>query len=207
MRSWEELDPWELLGVAPDASVEDIRSAYNKLEQAFAPGSLALYSVADLEEQTRLQRLLRVAYHRLLRAAGATDQLGPEPEAPPPAPAPSPEPASVTQAPPVPRPTAPPPLVADVNAGGAVTGDVLRAVREGWGLSLESIAKKTRISRGQLAAIESEQFDALPARVFTRGFVMAYARELRLDPDLVWRGFERRWQASGPIPRPELPRL
>ena len=208
MRSWEELNPWELLGVTPDASVDEIRSAYSALEQAFAPGSLALYSVADREEQTKLQRQLQVAYQRLLRAAGATEPpRPPEPVPPPPfqpavtEPVPGPQPATAARA------TTPPAIVATVNTSGDVTGEDLRAVREAWGLTLDVIAKRTRVPRDRLADIENDSFGTLPARVFTRGFVMAYARELRLDPDLVWRCFERRWQAHAPIPHPGLPRL
>ncbi len=212
MRSWEELDPWQLLGVAPDASVEEIRNAYHRLQQAFAPGALALYSVADAEEQSRLQRQLHVAYQRLLRAAGAQEPAHLEGVAAPPVssatrPEPASSPAPVTTATPGPRPSAPPPVVAAVNAGNEVTGEQLREVREAWGLTLDAVARRTRIPRDQLANIEGEVFAALPARVFARGFVMSYARELRLDPELVWRAFERRWQTHAPIPRPDLPRL
>lgn len=206
MRPWDGLDPWELLGVSPGASVEEIRQAFQRLDTAFSPGSLALYSVVDPEEQVLLQRQLRTAYQRLLRAAGASDPAPVEASHPVaharPAAAPPPPGQPPVSSPPR---TGPPELVEEINSGREVTGDLLRQAREAWGLSLEAVAKRTRIQTRSLAAIEAEDFPALPARVFVRGFVMAYARELRLDPEHVWSCFERRWQAHGPIPRPGLP--
>ena len=70
MKSWDELDPFEVLGVSPGASVTEIRQAWERLEAALAPGSLAVYSLLEGEEQARLLRQARVAYQRLLRAAG-----------------------------------------------------------------------------------------------------------------------------------------
>jgi hypothetical protein len=206
MRTWDDLDPWELLGVSPGASAEEIRQAYQKLDLAFAPGSLALYSLVDPEEQILLQRQLRTAYQRLLRAAGTGEPAPVEVSRPP-----STGRLTVTPPPPIQAPaaqpsrTSPPELVAEINGGLEVTGELLRQTREAWGLSLEAVAKRTRIQARSLAAIEAEDFKALPARVFARGFVMTYARELKLSPEHAWSCFERRWQATGPIPRPGLP--
>ncbi len=55
-----------------------------------------------------------------------------------------------------------------------------RLVRE---VSLESIASATKISKRHLEALERSDFAHLPAPVFTRGFIRAYAGYLGLDPD------------------------
>ena len=55
-----------------------------------------------------------------------------------------------------------------------------RLVRE---VSLESIAKATKISVRYLEALERGDVSRLPAPVFTRGFIRAYAGYLGLDPD------------------------
>lgn len=67
----------------------------------------------------------------------------------------------------------------DPSAG--YDGDSLRAIREARGLSLETLAYNTKIPMSQLRAIEAEQFTAFAARVYLRGFLLAYARQLGLD--------------------------
>lgn len=200
MRSWEDIDPWELLGVSPQASSEEIRTAFESLDRALAPGSLAVYSIIDPDEQLRLQRQLRVAYQRALRVAGAPE---PEPRHEPQAPQAAPPPPVSVQ-PPAHTPSGPPPIVAALNGGAEVTGAALRQAREGWGISAEALARRTCIRLQYIVAIDNEDFAALPTRVFARGFVMTYARELRIDPDHAWACIEHRWAAHGPIPRPDL---
>ncbi|MBU2547258.1 MAG: helix-turn-helix domain-containing protein [Proteobacteria bacterium] len=55
--------------------------------------------------------------------------------------------------------------------------------REKRGRSLREIADKTRIQLGTLEAIESGDHSALPAPVFVKGFLRAYALQLGLDPN------------------------
>ncbi len=62
-------------------------------------------------------------------------------------------------------------------------GAILRAAREAHGLSLRDLARTTKISPTLLIALEQMRFDRLPARIFTRGFVKAYAREVGLDSE------------------------
>lgn len=61
------------------------------------------------------------------------------------------------------------------------TGQLLRRAREQKGLSLEDIAKKTRIPHRHLASIESGDFDALPGRTYAIGFAKSYARTVGLS--------------------------
>ncbi len=60
------------------------------------------------------------------------------------------------------------------------TGELLRRAREQKNLSLEDIAKKTRIPQRHLESIESGDFDALPGRTYTIGFAKSYARTVGL---------------------------
>lgn len=64
-------------------------------------------------------------------------------------------------------------------------GEVLKAIREARGLSVEAIAESTRVRTGYLAAIESFDISALPSRPFAIGYVRAYAQALNLDADAV----------------------
>lgn len=63
------------------------------------------------------------------------------------------------------------------------SGSKLRQERLAQSLSLEEIARQTRISQKFLEAIEAESFERLPGTVFTRGFVRQYAVCLKIDPE------------------------
>jgi flagellar biosynthesis protein FlhG len=179
-----EQDPWEVLGVPRGASEEEVRRAYERLAASLAPGSLALYSLADVAEQRGLEEQLRAAYLTLMRAfgweaAGAPDLVTPATESTPEAP-----PATAAA-------SAPEPVV---SPDTEFTGAVLRRLREAMGLTVAEVTERTRIRPRQLESIEAERFEALPERVFVRGFVMAYARELHLDPERVWASYRKRWE-------------
>jgi cytoskeleton protein RodZ len=62
-------------------------------------------------------------------------------------------------------------------------GAALRAVREFHGLDLEDLSQATRIRRSYLTALEEMRFEDLPSRPFVIGYIRAYARVLRLDPE------------------------
>lgn len=87
-----------------------------------------------------------------------------------------------------PRP-APPPVVVEptrpapfvVPDGAALDGALLRKAREHRGVTLAALAEKTRIGTKYLESLELERYDALPAVVYVRGFLMAACKELGLD--------------------------
>lgn len=60
-------------------------------------------------------------------------------------------------------------------------GTRLVRAREARGLTLEDAERDTRISRRYLQALESEQFEAIPAPVYARGFLRSYSQYLGLD--------------------------
>lgn len=70
-------------------------------------------------------------------------------------------------------------------------GETLRAARLAKGVSLEEAAAATRIRRSALQALESDDFDALPASVYTRGFLVNYARYLGLIAEEIAEEFDR----------------
>lgn len=67
----------------------------------------------------------------------------------------------------------------------ASLGEYLRETRISMGIDLITVAEKTKISSKNLQAIEDNDFAALPAEAFTRGFCTLYAKILSLDPQLV----------------------
>jgi cytoskeleton protein RodZ len=85
--------------------------------------------------------------------------------------------------------------MADVAGGDA--GSRLRAARESSGLSLEQIAKRTKIAASVLDAIERNDVSRLPGGIFARAFVRSYAIEVGLDPDRTVQEFVDRFPRSG----------
>src|SRR4051812_39444925 len=57
----------------------------------------------------------------------------------------------------------------------------LRAGRSHRGMSLDDVAKVTKIQPRILERLEAGQLDGLPADVFVRGFVRSFARCVGLD--------------------------
>jgi cytoskeleton protein RodZ len=62
-------------------------------------------------------------------------------------------------------------------------GARLKAARESAGLSLDQAAQQLKLAPRQVRALEDEDYEHLPGRTFTRGFVRNYARLLNLDPE------------------------
>jgi cytoskeletal protein RodZ len=62
-------------------------------------------------------------------------------------------------------------------------GSYLKQRREESGITLEKVAADTRIRAQMLQDLEDNRVDALPEKVFVRGFVMAYTQAIRVDAD------------------------
>jgi len=62
-------------------------------------------------------------------------------------------------------------------------GERFREAREARGLSLSDVSEQIRIRSLYLAAIEEENWSAIGAPVYVRGFLRTYARFLGLDPE------------------------
>ena len=67
------------------------------------------------------------------------------------------------------------------QALGFGPGARLRAAREAAGLTLDQAAQQLKLAPRQVKALEEEDFEHLPGRTFTRGFVRNYARLVNLD--------------------------
>ena len=60
-------------------------------------------------------------------------------------------------------------------------GEFLKLRREERGLSLAELSRATKIKETLLASVEAADVEQLPAAVFVRGFVLAYARAVGAD--------------------------
>jgi cytoskeletal protein RodZ len=69
-------------------------------------------------------------------------------------------------------------------------GETLRQARAHKGVTLREAEQSTRINRHHLAALEEENFDALPPLIYQRGIVRNYATWLGLDGSKMLGMFE-----------------
>lgn len=76
-------------------------------------------------------------------------------------------------------------------------GQFLRNTRKNQGYDFDRICTETKISRSNLRAMESDDYAALPADAFAKGFYNIYAKVLGLAPDeIIARFIAERGSAS-----------
>jgi cytoskeletal protein RodZ len=81
-------------------------------------------------------------------------------------------------------------------------GSELRSARTSRALSLDDIARDTKIAPSVLRAIESNAFHDIPGGLFTRGYLRAYARSVRLDPEAIVERYRTEYEPAAPIAPP-----
>lgn len=69
-------------------------------------------------------------------------------------------------------------------------GEILREARVAKNLSLDDVQEMTKIQKRYLAAIEQDDFHALPGRFYARAFIKEYAQAVGLDPTEVLQDFD-----------------
>ncbi|MBI1869954.1 MAG: helix-turn-helix domain-containing protein [Chlamydiae bacterium] len=70
-------------------------------------------------------------------------------------------------------------------------GQKLREAREGKGLSIEEVARMTKIPDKIIEAIEQSYYEELPAPIYVKGFLKLYARYVGLEPNEVIQDYQR----------------
>lgn len=69
-------------------------------------------------------------------------------------------------------------------------GEYLKRERELRGVTLEEISQATNIGKTFLKALENDDYDALPAEVFVKGFLRAYAENTGMDSNEVLLAYD-----------------
>ena len=73
--------------------------------------------------------------------------------------------------------------VDQAELGGEETvGELLLTAREKRGLTLEAVSQESKIPVGTLQHLETDNFEAIPAKVYATGFLRTYGKILDLDP-------------------------
>lgn len=157
---------YEVLGLEPSASGEEVEEAYQRSAALYGEGALATYSLLDPDEIRAARARVDEAY-RVLRDPELRREYDASPRAP--------EPEEQESMPEPPR--ADPKVLPE-----PVTGPDLRRVREEKGVALKDIAFASKIGVRFLEHIEADRHAQLPAVVYLRGFLQEYARAVGLDP-------------------------
>lgn len=64
-------------------------------------------------------------------------------------------------------------------------GAIFKEIRESNNISIEEVEAATKIRAKYLQAIEADDFDAIPGKVYAKGFVKSYARYFKIDQEPV----------------------
>ena len=75
------------------------------------------------------------------------------------------------------------------------TGAHLRKIRDYKGVSLDQLSEDIRVTKSTLAALEADDLETLPVAVFTRGFVVQYARVLGLNENKIANSYMNYFKA------------
>jgi len=181
MKPLSEQTHYEILELTPEASAEQVERAYRVARSTYAPDSLATYSVYEERDLTVIQERIELAYKVLSddgqrRAYDEKLNAGPRVElalsfA-------SDDEQSLEESPEIRG-------FEESVEDGLYDGARLRRLRMARGIELDRLSSATKISISYLNALEDERFDVLPATVYVRGFLTAYARAVGLDADRV----------------------
>ncbi len=79
-------------------------------------------------------------------------------------------------------------VASDSGLGPAAAGSpgrYLQEQRRARGMSLEQLAAATKIPKGQLALLEADRYEELPAPVFVKGFLRCCARALKVEEEVM----------------------
>jgi transcriptional regulator with XRE-family HTH domain len=153
---------FEMLELTTTAGPADIKKAYLELKDIYSQDSQAIISMPDeisSEQKKDILRQIEESYRILSEMFSCERNAADE---------------LVDR------------IVADITD---FKGATLKEIRHKLNISLEEVAKETRVQYGHLVNIEKDNFAKLPARVYTRGFVMMYAKFLSLDPEAVAKSY------------------
>ena len=206
-KKFKDLNYYELLRIAYNASSFEIRQAYKHILGIYEENSLATYSLFTEDERklilskienaflTLMDDEKRKAYDNNLVSRGeAPDNILTDREKKKAIPIfhPSKARANNSSSARIKK------KIQEKKAGDLentmlkreqISGKDLRNLRESLGIELEEIFQATKISPTALAAIEKDDVGNLPPKVYLISFLKSYAEALQLDPKQVVDGY------------------
>jgi len=195
MKPLSEQDHYETLEVAREAGMEEIERAYRLARATYADDSLAGYSVFGQGDAAAIRERIETAYRVLSdpEARHAYDDfLAGELH---------PVAALVEEVEDTPEVQIPLDAFEDLEDDPVeFDGARLRRARLRRGIDLDEVSRITKINAVFLSFLEEGRFGELPARVYVRGFVAAYAACIGLDPIRVAASYMKGYSAARPEP-------
>jgi curved DNA-binding protein CbpA len=202
MKRLKDLNFYELLEVAFDASPFEVHQAYKEMVQLYHGDSLASYSFFSKEEREEILAKLDEAYSTLMdeKRRSLYDQSLIELGILDKATQYQRDRTKLSLMHDVKRPAANTalrirdrlkpiassnPVIQEILANDVLSGKDLKKIRDELGVSLEEIAEMVKVRIVYLHAIEDDQFEKTPSRIFLKGFLRAYAQCMGLDADIV----------------------
>lgn len=159
----EEYRPhFEMLELTIEASPADVNKAYSILRDIYSKDTLATMSLPDEISSGQTEEVLQQIEDSYQALAG---MFGEEQQ----------QVATFVEQ-----------LVCDMTE---FNGAVLKEIRHKLEVSLDDMAMATRVLRKHLVNIEEDNFGELPVAVYTRGFVVNYAKFLSLDAEIVAKSY------------------
>ncbi len=194
---------YELLEIPPESSREEIRHAYQQMKGAFHEDSLAIYSLYDPSDLSRIQERLEEAYRTLIndrsRAAYDASLMGVsvngEKESHYRVEAERPE-VEVFTSEDVKNPLDPELHEFLNHLEDVCNGRLLKKYREYQGISLEWVAKETRINMTYLQFIEDDNYAGLPHLVYLKSYLFQYTEFLGIDPYQAVEGYLKNYSQN-----------
>jgi len=75
-----------------------------------------------------------------------------------------------------------------------ITGELLKDLRKEADIDLKGISENIKVSVTNLRNLEDENWESLPAWVYVRGFIIQYAKSLKIPPDNVLEAMKDHFQ-------------
>jgi DnaJ-class molecular chaperone len=212
MKRLTEQNYYTLLGISPEATFEEVRSAYDQAMGIYSADSIATYSLLTREERERmLSRLvdayktltnsqLRKEYNSFLVEKGELcpqemgfSSLGDSDTAKGKLRDVSVE-SLVQREERTENENQPSGDNLDLPDNlTSVTGRDIKMLRIAGDISLEEVYRKTNIPKKTVEDIEEENFENLPALVYLKGFLKTYAKILNINEDQMVDGYIERF--------------
>jgi hypothetical protein len=216
---------YELLEVSPQAGPSEIYLAYQRARATYSPSSPALYSMFTPQEAQELMVLIEEAYQTLSHQARRSEydqKMGISNKGTMKKPANNEPtvrassdiwvgPVKVSRKPgdEIPKGFArtkfsvyevKEDMEREIAAVEECDGQFLQRVRLYKGVTLEQMSDEIRVMKTTIAALEANNFSALPVAVFTRGFVVQMARVLGLDEAKIAAAYMKFFRAKNVVP-------